>query len=161
MKAKLTTESPHHHKDAEAVELWIMILTSKAYYYLNKDNYEEAFRYLKNAYETCLQAKGEISEQTVSLLQQLGAVCFQKGDLEQAVEYLKKATDLGKHLPGMVELSNAYITLGNIYLRQGLIKDAEAVCTEGYKNAVRHNYEQGIKEADSCLNELKEAKSYS
>lgn len=98
-----------------------------------------------------------MTEQTVTLLQELGSVCFQKGDLETAVTYLKKATELGKHLPGMVELSNTYVSLGNIYLKQGLIKDAEVLCTQGYKNAVRHKYEQGIKESNACLKELQEA----
>ncbi len=133
------------------------ILASQAHYFLHRGNFEKAELYFKEAYDTCVRVKGEISEHSVTLLYQLGAVCFQKGDLEIAVHYLKKAVEIGKHLPGMITLSNIYVTLGNIYLKQGLIKDAEVLCGQAYKNAVRHKYEKGIEEANACLKELTEA----
>lgn len=148
-------------RDDEVIELWVLSLTSKAHFFLNRGNFEKAYKYFKKAHEACVHIQGELNEQAVTLLQQLGAVCFQKGDLESAVEYLKKATELGKHLPGMIELSNVYVTLGNIYLRQGFFKDAEGLCNQGYKNALRHNYEDGVKEANACLEELKRATSLS
>jgi len=121
--------------------------------------FEKACKYFTKAYETCLQTKGEMNEQTVILLQQLGSVCYQKGDLEKAIAYLRKATDLGKHFPGLVELSNAYVSLGNILLKQGLVEEAKSLCNQGLKNALRHKYEQGIKESNACLEEVAEATS--
>lgn len=145
--------------DDEFIEFWLMFLTSEAHYYLNRGNFDKAHEYFTKAYDISLKRKGIMTEQTVKLLQQLGSVCYQKGELETAIVYLKRAIELGKHLPGMVDLSNAYISLGNIYLKQGLIKDAEILCKQGYKNAVRHKYEQGINESSSCIKELEEIMS--
>lgn len=159
-KLKFKIDEAVQIKNENLIELWLMFLASEAHYYLHRENYEKAQKYFKKAYEVSLNTKGEISEHTVTFLHQLGAVCFQKGDVEIAVEYLKKASELGQHLPGMVQLSNVYITLGNIYLKQGFIVEAERLCTQGYKNAVRHNYEKGIEESNACLKELREAVSY-
>lgn len=142
-------------KDEEITELWLLFLSSEAHYYLHRGNYEKSEKYFKQAYDLCVQNEGEISERTVTFLQQLGSVCYEKGDLEEAVNYLKKASELGKHLPSMVKLSDVYVTLGNIYLKQGLNKDAETMCDQAYKNAIRHKYEAGVKEANACLEELK------
>ncbi|XKL66584.1 hypothetical protein PGB90_010004 [Kerria lacca] len=144
-------------KDEKIVELWLLFLSSEAHYYLHRENFEKAQKYFKQAYEFSLRTQGEVSEYTVTFLYQLGAVSFQKGELEIAVDYLEKASELGKHLPGMIELSNVFITLGNIYLKQGFTKKAEKLCTEGYKNATRHKYKKGIEESSACLKELKDA----
>lgn len=157
MKKKITIAL--QHRDDEVIALWIMSLTSRAHFSVNRGNFEKAYKYFKKAYDACVLIHGELSEYAVTLLQQMGVVCYQKGNLELAVEYLKKATELGKHLPGMERLSNSHITLGNIYIQQGFFKDASALCTEGYKNAMRHNYEQGVKEANACLDELKRSTS--
>jgi len=145
--------------DAEIVEFWLQFLTSRAHYHLHRGTYEKSFKYFNKAYETSLQKKGEMSEQTVTLLQQLGSVCFQKGDLEKAVIYLNKAIELGRHLPGFVQLSDAYVSLGNILLKQGLIQEAKWYCNQGLKNAIRHGYDEGITGSNSCLEEVQEATS--
>lgn len=157
LKKKITDAL--RNRDDEVISLWIMSLTSRAHFSTNRGSFDKAYKYFKKAYDACLLIHGELSEHAVTLLQRMGVVCFQIGNLELAVEYLKKATELGKHLPGMEKLSNAHITLGNIYIKQGFLKDATAMCTEGYKNAVRHKYEQGIQEANACLEELKRATS--
>lgn len=144
-------------KDLETIEFWLMFLSSEAHYYLMRGVFDKAQKYFKRAYEISLETKGEISEHTVTFLQQLGAVAFQNGDLEIAVEYLKQAADSGKHLPGMVNLSNVYVSLGNIYLKQGLLKDAEVMCNQAVKNAKRHKYTKGIDDASACLKEVQEA----
>lgn len=105
----------------------------------------------------CVKLNGEIYEMNVILLNDLGTLSYVQGYEEDALHYLNKAAKIGQHLPDMENFSSVYINLGNIYLKKGLFKEAEKSCTEGMKNAKRHHYEEGKKEAAICLEEVKSA----
>lgn len=93
----------------------------------------------------------------VILLNDLGTLSYVQGRVDEALDFLNKAAKIGQHLPDMENFSSVYINLGNIYLRQGLLKEAEKHCVEGMKNAKRHHYEEGKIEAAHCLTEIKNA----
>lgn len=124
---------------------------------MNQGRTNEAFTNFKKSYEICVQLNGEIFEMNVILLNDLGTLSFVQGHVDEALHYLNKAAKIGQHLPDMENFSSIYINIGNIYLKQGLIKEAEKNCVEGMKNAKRHNYEEGKKEAAVCLEEVKNA----
>lgn len=128
-----------------------------ARYLLNRGQTKKSFVHFQKAYEVCVQLNGEVFEMNVILLNDLGTLSYIQGHIEEALHYLNKAAKIGQHLPDMENFSSVYINLGNIYLKQGLLKEAEKHCVEGMKNAKRHRYDEGRKEAAHCLEEVKNA----
>uniref|UniRef100_A0A1B6D5M8 MalT-like TPR region domain-containing protein n=2 Tax=Clastoptera arizonana TaxID=38151 RepID=A0A1B6D5M8_9HEMI len=141
--------------DEDILQLWAMSIDWYARFLQERNRLDEAFNNYKKAYDLCLNVNGEIHEQTVILLNDLGTISFLMGDKENAILYLTKAVEAGKHLPNMEELSSVYVNLGTIYMQQKLYVEAKKSCKEGWKNAKRHNNEEGMKEASICLEEMR------
>lgn len=149
-----------YHKDPEnenVLGLFALSLDSYARYLLNQGQTKNAAIHFKKSYEMCVKLNGEIFEMNVILLNDLGTLSYSQGHEEEAINYFLKAAKIGQHLPDMEHFSSVHINLGNIYLKQGLLKEAEKCCTEGMKNAKRHQYAEGKKEAALCLEEIKNA----
>lgn len=149
-----------YKKDSEnenVLGLYALSLDSYARYHLNQGNTQNAFVNFKKSYEICVKLNGEIFEMNVVLLNDLGTLSYSQGHVQEAINYFNKAAKIGQHLPDMEHFSSIYINLGNIYLKQGMLKEAEKHCVEGMKNAKRHHYEEGKKEAAHCLEEVKNA----
>ncbi|XP_014275256.1 tetratricopeptide repeat protein 19 homolog, mitochondrial [Halyomorpha halys] len=141
-------------EDHDAVLLWAMSLDWYARFLLSKDRLDDALANFEKAYELSLKLHGEIHEQTVVLLNDLGTICYLKGDHDNALNYLTKAIEIGKHLPNMEDFSSVYVNLGNIYMQQKMFDEAKKYCKEGWQNANRHKNNEGIQEATLCLKEL-------
>lgn len=139
--------------------LFSLTLDAYARYLLNQGNTNKAFTNFQKSYDVCVKLNGEVFEMNVILLNDLGTLSYVQGRVEEALNFLNKAAKIGQHLPDMENFSSVHINLGNIYLKQGLLKEAEKHCTEGMKNAKRHNYSEGRKEASQCLDEIKSAMS--
>lgn len=146
------------HKDPEnenALGLYTLSLDAYARYLLKQGRTKEAFNNFKKSYEMCVKLNGEIFEMNVILLNDLGTLSYVQGHVDEALQFLNKAVKIGQHLPDMETFSSVYINLGSIYIKQGMLKEAEKHCVEGMKNAKRHHYEEGKKEATHCLKEIK------
>ncbi|KAK9510676.1 hypothetical protein O3M35_005412 [Rhynocoris fuscipes] len=141
----------------DAVVLLAMTLDWYARFLLERDRLEEALNYFKKAYDLCISIYGEIHEQTVVLLNDLGTISFLKGNMEDAMDYLNKAVEIGRHLPNMEDLSSVYVNLGNMYLQKRMFDEAKKYCKEGWQNAKRHKNSDGLQEATLCLDELNKA----
>lgn len=141
-------------EDHDAVMLWAMALDWYARFLLSKDRLDDALGNFEKAYELSLKLHGEMHEQTVVLLNDLGTICYLKGDHDNALNYLTKAIEIGKHLPNMEDFSSVYVNLGNIYMQQKMFDEAKKYCKEGWQNANRHKNSEGIHEATLCLKEL-------
>lgn len=149
-----------YQKDPEnenVLGLFSLSLDAYARYLLNQGNTNKAFMNFQKSYEMCVKLNGEVFEMNVILLNDLGTLSYVQGHVEEALNFLNKAAKIGQHLPDMENFSSIHINLGNIYLKQGLLKEAEKHCTEGMKNAKRHKYNEGKKEASLCLDEIKSA----
>lgn len=146
------------HKDPEnedALGLYSLSLDAYARYLLKQGRTKEAFNNFKKSYEACVKLNGEIFEMNVILLNDLATLSYVQGHVEDALKFLNKAVKIGQHLPDMETFSSVYINLGKIYIKQGMLKEAEKHCVEGMKNAKRHHYEEGKQEANHCLKEIK------
>lgn len=141
--------------DEDTLLLWAMTLDWYARFLHEQNRLTEAFNHYKKAYDMCIKINGEIHEQTVILLNDLGTISFLKGDNDAAIMYMTKAVETGKHLPNMEDFSSVYVNLGNIYMQKHLYEEAKKLCKEGWQNATRHKNEEGVKEATVCLEELK------
>jgi len=142
-------------EDEDILMLWGMTLDWYARFLHEQNRLDEAFSHYKRAYDMCVKINGEIHEQTVILLNDLGTISFLRGDNDNAILYMTKAVETGRHLPNMEDFSSVYVNLGNIYIQKEMYKEAEKSCVEGMKNAKRHKNEEGLKEATLCLEELK------
>uniref|UniRef100_A0A2S2PGM5 Tetratricopeptide repeat protein 19 n=1 Tax=Schizaphis graminum TaxID=13262 RepID=A0A2S2PGM5_SCHGA len=154
---RLKKKHEFNPEDEDVLGLYALALDAYARYLMNLGYTKHARYYFKKAYETSVKLNGEVYEINVILLNDLGTMYYLGGKLEEALHYFRKAEKIGKHLPDMEHFSTVYINLGNIFLKQGLLKEAEKHCEEGMKNAKRHNYEEGKKEAAICLAEIKNA----
>lgn len=141
--------------DEDILLLWAMTLDWYARFLHECNRLDEAFNNYKKAYDMCLQLNGEIHEQTVILLNDLGTISFLRGDNDNAIMYMTKAVETGKHLPNMEDFSSVYVNLGNIYIQKSMYSEASKSCKEGWQNAKRHKNKEGIKEANTCLEELR------
>lgn len=144
-------------ENEDILGLYSISLDAYGRYLMNIGKPNNACNYFQKAYNTSVKVNGEIFEMNVILLNDLGTLNYVQGKLDDALSFFKKAEQIGKHLPDMENFSTVYINIGNIYLKQGLLKEAEKHCLEGLKNAKRHNYEEGKEEAKICLAEIKNA----
>ncbi|XP_001949989.1 tetratricopeptide repeat protein 19 homolog, mitochondrial [Acyrthosiphon pisum] len=144
-------------ENEDVLGLYAITLDAYARYLMNQGQTKNARAYFRKAYNASVKLNGEVFEMNVILLNDLGTLCYIQGKLDKALHYFKKAEQIGQHLPDMENFSTVYINLGNIYLKQGMLKEAEQNCVEGMKNAKRHRYDEGKKEAEICLAEIKSA----
>jgi len=135
--------------------LYALTLDAYARFLLSRGSTKKAFVNFKKSYDLCVRLNGEIFEMNVILLNDLGTLSYVQGHVDEALRFLNKAAKIGQHLPDMENFSSVHINLGNIYLKEGLLKEAEKHCVEAMKNAKRHRYEEGKREAAHCLNEIK------
>ncbi|CAH0770603.1 unnamed protein product [Bemisia tabaci] len=158
LKLKKTHFSDQEKIDNEnTIALYGMSLDWFAKFLLQERKYEESVKCYKKAYKLCVEVNGDIHEQNVILLNDIGTVNYLRGNYDKALKYLTRAIEMGKHLPQMEDLSSVYINLGKVYLEQGLKAEAEKHCRDGWKNANRLNNEEGIKDAEMCLSRVQKA----
>ncbi|RZF42170.1 hypothetical protein LSTR_LSTR004319 [Laodelphax striatellus] len=148
-------DSEEIRHDHDLLTLWAMSLDWYARFLQQQNRLDEALAYYKKAYAMCVKLHGEIHEESVVLLNDIGTISYLKGDKDEALTYMTRAIEVGKHLPNMEDFSSVYVNLGNIYLKKGLYDEAKKYCSEGYKNAKRHDNPEGLKEAGICLEEIK------
>ena len=79
----------------DVLTLWAMTLDWYAHMLLDLSRLNEAMKYIKLAYDMCIQLNGEVHEQSVVLLNDLGTIAFLKENFDEAIEYLTKATEIG------------------------------------------------------------------
>ncbi|XP_022166877.1 tetratricopeptide repeat protein 19 homolog, mitochondrial-like [Myzus persicae] len=144
-------------ENEDVLGLYSITLDAYARFLMSQGQTKKARIYFRNAYNASVKLNGEVFEMNVILLNDLGTLYYVQGKLDKALHYFRKAEKIGQHLPDMENFSTVYINLGNIYLKQGLLKEAEKNCVEGMKNAKRHRYDEGRKEAEICLAEIKTA----
>lgn len=142
-------------EDEDVLMLWGMTMDWYARFLHEQNRLDEAFINYKKAYEMCVRLNGDVHEQTVVLLNDLGTISFLRGDNDNAILYMTKAVETGRHLPNMEDFSSVYVNLGNIYMQKEMYEEAHKHCKEGLKNAKRHKNEEGLREATSCLEDLK------
>jgi len=141
-------------KNKDVLGLYTLTLESFGRYLMNQGKFRKAtFNFLK-AYKASVNLNGEIFEMNVILLNELATLFHVQGMLNKAIQYLRKAKEIGQYLPDMENFSMIYINLGHMYLKLGMLKEAKENCMEGMKNAERHNYNEGKKEAKICLAEI-------
>ncbi|XP_015510846.1 tetratricopeptide repeat protein 19 homolog, mitochondrial isoform X1 [Neodiprion lecontei] len=141
-------------EDEDVIVLWAMTMDWYARLLLSQSKHDKAFEYFLKAYEVSLKINGEKHEQTAVLLNDLGTISFMKGDNDGAIDYLTKATEIGKELPEMEELGSIHVNLGNVFIKKGLYDAAKKSCQEGWRLSKSRKNKESLVEANDCLDEI-------
>ena len=126
---------------------------------MDLDRLQEAFKYFKQAYDLCVEINGVDNEEIVALLNDLGTICFVQNDIDSAISYLSQAVAIGNKLPDMEDFGSVLINLGTAYMKKGMVQEASQVYQDAWRNAKKHNNAEVLKEASSCLHELKSSQT--
>jgi tetratricopeptide repeat protein 19 len=102
-----------------------------------------------------VEINGMNNEEIVVLLNDLGTICFVQNDLDSAISYLTQAVAIGNELPDMEDFGSVLINLGTMYVKKGMMEEAKQIYQDAWKSAKKHNNAQVLREASSCLHELK------
>ncbi|KAJ8680903.1 hypothetical protein QAD02_016690 [Eretmocerus hayati] len=141
-------------EDLDIIALWGMNLDWYSHMLLAINRYSEAMKLLEKAYDVCVQLNGELHEQSIILLNDLGSVSFLKGNLDDAEVYLRKATEIGDKLSDMEDLASIHINLGNVLMKKGLLDEAKRSCSRGWIMAKSKKDPESQSEAKNCLDEV-------
>ena len=89
--------------------------------------YKEAKEALNNALEIT-EEKDELMQERAVALTNMGSLYMYEGDDQQAMGYIRQAIATYDELPDdkKVNLAAAYNTLGDLFLKQGEIEEAQA-----------------------------------
>ncbi|XP_015431401.1 PREDICTED: tetratricopeptide repeat protein 19 homolog, mitochondrial isoform X2 [Dufourea novaeangliae] len=152
----------HMAKDSENPDVLQLMGLALEWYggmLFSESRYVDALRYLTEAYDISVKMNGIEDEQTVVLLSDLGTVNCAMKEYDEAIKYLTKATEIGKKLPDMFDIGSIYVNLGNAYIIKGLYEEAKKNCKQGKQLAKAQNHDESLKEAEKCLERIKELMS--
>ncbi|XP_032677608.1 tetratricopeptide repeat protein 19 homolog, mitochondrial isoform X2 [Odontomachus brunneus] len=145
-------------EDLENIEAEKLLLLSFRWYaeMLTQNlRYTEAYDYYLQSYNLCKKLYSDDNEKTVVVLNELGYACYMLEKYDEAMKYFSAALELGKNIPDLPELCALHVNLGNTFLKKGLYNEAKKFCLEGRKIAKQNNDNNGLYEADVCLEEIK------
>lgn len=141
--------------DQDTLMLWALTMDWYAKFLVDMNRLPEAFEYFKKVYDLCVKINGVDNEEIVAVLNDLGTICFIQNDIDNALSYLTQAVTIGSKLPDMEDFGSVLINLGTVYMKKGMVQEATQVYQEAWRNAKKHNKAEVLKQANSCLDELK------
>lgn len=145
--------------DQDTLMLWALTMDWYAKFLVDVNRLPEAFEYFKKAYDLCVEINGVDNEEIVAVLNDLGTICFVQNDIDNALSYLTQAVAIGNKLPDMEDFGSVLINLGTVYMKKGMVQEATQVYHEAWRNAKKHNNAEVLKQANSCLDELKSSQT--
>jgi len=145
--------------DQDTLMLWALTMDWYARFLVEVNRLPEAFECFKKAYDLCVQIKGVDNEEIVAVLNDLGTICFVQNDIDNALSYLTQAVAIGNKLPDMEDFGSVLINLGTVYMKKGMVQEATQVYQEAWRNAKKHKNSEVLKQANSCLDELKSSQT--
>ncbi|XP_045501952.1 tetratricopeptide repeat protein 19 homolog, mitochondrial [Colias croceus] len=117
--------------------------------------YENGFNYMLSAYNKMMELKELDPEHIVVQLNDLGTVCDQMDRVDDCINYISQAIDLGKTLPEMEDLGAMYVNLGRAYIRKKMLDTARRYCGHAYKLGIVNKNNDIKQEAEQCMKEIK------
>ncbi|XP_046399033.1 tetratricopeptide repeat protein 19 homolog, mitochondrial [Ischnura elegans] len=163
--------------DEDTVLLLALAEEGYARFCLSQNRLKESQQLLEKAVEhlekgISLGTRGPDEElRTALMLNDLGSLCSLNGDQALAVTHLGKAIECGERgvklrrearkpmPPGIMGdeelVASLRINLGVVYAKMGMFELAHKSCQDGWKAAKRLKQNEVLKEADSCLDEVK------
>lgn len=121
---------------------------------IDVDQQERGLLLMISALNRMRQVSDVEKEHIVIQLNDIGTVYDSLGRSDESISYFKEAIELGKNLQ-MEDIGTMYVNLGRAYLKKNLIEQARKTCGHAWKLGTLSKNPEIIKEAESCLKEIK------
>lgn len=140
---------------------------------MKQGKYNEAKNLFTEALDILAGVYGNLNEASVTILNNISvayvnvciAMClvftklliilFQLEKYSEAKDTLLKALEIAKGLNDAAQEGVIQANLGLVYLREGLLKEAEKFCKLAWKLGKSQRNADAIEQAEYCLNEIK------
>ncbi|CAK1551438.1 unnamed protein product [Leptosia nina] len=117
--------------------------------------YDHGYKYMVNAYNKMKELKDVDAEHLVVQLNDIGTVCDQMGQVDECINYVSQAIDLGKTVPDMEDFGAIYVNLGKAYIKKQMLDTARRYCGQGLKMGILSKNNDIKEEAEKCISEIK------
>ncbi|XP_055597851.1 tetratricopeptide repeat protein 19 homolog, mitochondrial [Uranotaenia lowii] len=141
--------------DKEIRELWGITKNWYAQLLMELKRFTEAKSCFLQAYEAYTEIHGKLTEEGLTILNNLSVACSNLEDYVTAEYYLKQAIALAAQLPEQTEAGIYRANLGLLYLQQGLLEQAREFCSFAWKHGTKHQHEETVIQANYCLEQIK------
>ncbi|XP_032592606.1 tetratricopeptide repeat protein 19 homolog, mitochondrial isoform X1 [Drosophila grimshawi] len=150
--AKLVKEMP---KDNDILELYGLTKNWFGQLLMKQGKYTEAKNLFKEALEILVEVYGTLNDASVTILNNISVAYVNLENYTEAKETLLHALSIAKELKDATQEGVIQANLGLVYLREGLLKEAEKFCKLAWKLGKSHKNADAIEQAEYCLNEIK------
>lgn len=153
--AKLEENLKKAGEDKEIRELWGITKNWYAQLLMDMKRFTEARDCFKQAYDAYTEIHGLLTEEGLTILNNLSVACSNLEDYASAERYLKEAISLASKIPNLSEEGVFRANLGLLYLQQGLLNQAKEFCTFAWRYGKQHSHEETVIQANYCLEQIK------
>ncbi|XP_017000076.2 tetratricopeptide repeat protein 19 homolog, mitochondrial isoform X1 [Drosophila takahashii] len=150
--AKLLEKMPD---DKDILELYGLTKNWFGQLLMKQGKYLEARNLFKEAFDTLIDVYGAVNEASVTILNNISVAYVNLEKYPEARETLEQAMELAKELKDATQEGILQANLGLVYLREGLMAQAENACRLAWKLGKQHQNPDAIEQAEYCLNEIK------
>ncbi|XP_054712483.1 tetratricopeptide repeat protein 19 homolog, mitochondrial-like [Uloborus diversus] len=142
-------------KDTVLLHAWSMEWYAK-YVLVAAGLLKDALQYYEKAIDISEKINGTNHPQTITLLNDIGTVLTSMKDYESAITKFEKAIHSSKELDDKSDVPVYYFNLGCLFTNIGEIDKGEKACKMALKLAKKMKIDKAIKEAEICLEDIKE-----
>ncbi|XP_017069974.2 tetratricopeptide repeat protein 19 homolog, mitochondrial isoform X1 [Drosophila eugracilis] len=150
--AKLLEKMP---EDKDILELYGLTKNWFGQLLMKQGKYLEAKNLFKEAFDTLIDVYGAVNDASVTILNNISVAYVNLEKYTEARETLLQAMELTKELKDATQEGILQANLGLVYLREGLMKQAENACRLAWKLGKQYQNPDAIEQAEYCLNEIK------
>ncbi|XP_016945390.3 tetratricopeptide repeat protein 19 homolog, mitochondrial isoform X1 [Drosophila suzukii] len=150
--AKLLEKMPD---DKDILELYGLTKNWFGQLLMKQGKYLEAKNLFKEAFDTLIDVYGAVNDASVTILNNISVAYVNLEKYPEARETLEQAMELAKELKDATQEGILQANLGLVYLREGLMSQAENACRLAWKLGKQHQNPDAVEQAEYCLNEIK------
>ncbi|XP_023170280.1 tetratricopeptide repeat protein 19 homolog, mitochondrial isoform X1 [Drosophila hydei] len=150
--AKLVKELP---ENSDVLELYGLTKNWFGQLLMKQGKYEEAKNLFKEALDILIDVYGTLNDASVTILNNISVAYVNLEKYAEAKETLLRALQIAKELKDSAQEGVIQANLGLVYLREGLLSEAEKLCKLAWNIGQRNSNADAIEQAEYCLNEIK------
>ncbi|XP_058057963.1 tetratricopeptide repeat protein 19 homolog, mitochondrial [Anopheles bellator] len=139
----------------ELRELWGITKNWYAQLLMECKRFSEAKQAFLQAYDAYTEIHGKLTEEGLTILNNLSVACSNLEDYTSAERFLNEAIALAAQIPDLSEAGVYKANLGLLYLQQGLLRQAHEFCTFAWRYGKHHKHEETVIQANYCLEQIK------
>ncbi|TDG43895.1 hypothetical protein AWZ03_009701 [Drosophila navojoa] len=150
--AKLVKEMP---ENSDVLELYGLTKNWFGQLLMKQGKYEEARNLFTEALNILVDVYGYLNDASVTILNNISVAYVNLEKYAEAKETLLRALNIAKELKDTAQEGVIQANLGLVYLREGLLAEAEDFCKLAWKIGKSNSNADALEQAEYCLNEIK------